>query len=553
MTRGLDVIADAIEGEGTQAVYALMGDANMHLLAELASRNRIPIIHGRHENAVVAMADGSARASGGVGVCSVTCGPGVTQIPTSLTAAVRHGTPLVVLAGDTPTNVPFHFQEFDIGPLVHSTGASFFKVTEADRIADTLERAFFAARTHRTTVVVAIPSNLQQKDVEWFDGYEPSGIRVPAPQRQYPDPTAVESAADFIQSSRRPVIVAGRGAIASKASAAVSELGTRIGALMGTTVRAKGLFRGSPFDLDIVGAFATRTARELLASADCVIGVGASLGHYTTQAGYLSPDARVLQIDTHPVGYYEGQFVADHYIRGDATVTVSLIQDSLRARDWSQSGYRTTETLTRLSANQCVQMEEPPEDGYLDPVAAIRALDQSLTTDTRVVIGGGHFWTIAVTELRTPNAGNFILTTDFGVISQTLPIGVGAYSTDPTSPLVVVEGDGSLLMNIQELETIARHGIGVVIFIVNDGSFGAERHKLNAQGLDGSSAKFGHPDFASIAQAFGISGVRLTDLSTLPKLLARQRETATPLLIDAQVSDSRISNPYRRLHFGQDV
>src|SRR5262245_61633626 len=131
MPKVYQALVDAFEAERATTVFGLMGDGNMYWMSTLARRPGARVVHARHENAAVAMADGYARVTGDIGVCSVTCGPGLTQIATSLTASVRHRTPMVVFAGDTPRAEPFHLQAFEQRPFVVSTGARFVPVTGA--------------------------------------------------------------------------------------------------------------------------------------------------------------------------------------------------------------------------------------------------------------------------------------------------------------------------------------------------------------------------------------------------------------------------------------
>ena len=298
-----DVLAQAFKAEGVEVLYALMGDANMYWAAKMADEYGVQVIHARHEHCAAAMADGYARATGKVGVATTTCGPGFTQIMTALTIAARGNVPMVVFAGDAPMGAAWYLQQIDMAPLTLATGAHYIPVRSIDRMLDNVREAFQVAQVERRPVVLSIPMDLQAQDYPYMADYMPSADIVPAAQRPVPDPVIVDRLIDMIEAAEKPIILAGRGALRSGAKDALEELAEKSGALLATSLFGKGLFDGNPYALDIAGAFASDFARERFAESDLVIGVGAGLGHYTTEGGYLYPMAQVAQIDVNPVSY----------------------------------------------------------------------------------------------------------------------------------------------------------------------------------------------------------------------------------------------------------
>src|SRR6185436_6087593 len=281
--KGYDVLSQAFVAEGVDTMFALLGDANMYWGAIMAQKHNVRVVHARHEHCAVAMADGYARYTGKVGVATVTCGPGFTQIMTALATAARGSIPLVVFAGDSPTSAAWYVQQLELGPLATATGARYLPVKSVDRMLDTVREAFYTARQERIPVVLGVPLDLQKAPFPWGADYSPSTELMPTPQRPAPDPVLVDQLAAMIAESKRPIILAGR-----------------CGALLATSLFGMGLFDHNRFSLGVAGAYASPLAREEFAACDLLIGVGAGLGHYTTEAGYLYPNAKTVQIDLNP-------------------------------------------------------------------------------------------------------------------------------------------------------------------------------------------------------------------------------------------------------------
>lgn len=499
-------LAGLFAQEGVDTIFALMGDANMYWAIALAEDHGVNVVHARHENSACAMADGYARATGKVGVATTTCGPGYTNLMTALTAAVRRRSPLIVLAGDTPMNGAFHGQWLDQRPLAEAVGARFLALRDPERIATDIRDAFYYARHERRPVVVSAPLDMQARNLKDAPKYVPSSAILPRPQRLHPDPELIVEAATAIRAAERPIIIAGDGVLRAQAHDAVRRLGEATGALVATTMRAKGLFEGSPFDLGIAGGYSTDLARELFEKADLVIGIGAGLGHFTTEAGKLYPQARVIQIDTEPRGLWEGVRVADLHIRADAKAAIEALLVEL-AGGGSRTGYRTNALAHAIAGDAPDPRPMPGQLGLLDPRAAITELDAAVPKDFDIVLGNAHFTFHALPHLRGRAPERYFTINDFGAIGHALPAAVGVAAARRNGKVMLIEGDGSLLMTVQDLETIARQNLKLLVCVINDGGYGAEVHRLRPKGIDASHTTFGRPDFAAIAGALDLKGV----------------------------------------------
>ncbi|OYX15519.1 MAG: hypothetical protein B7Z15_00250 [Rhizobiales bacterium 32-66-8] len=550
-TPNYKVLAKAFADEGVEMAFHLMGDGNMYWATSLTRDFGIRAIHGRHENCVVAMADAYARATGKVGVASVTCGPGFTPTVTSLTAAARGSVPLIVFAGDTPITDLHHLQAFDLGPVAEKAGARFIPLRHPDRMLNDVREAFYVARYERTPVVLGVPLDIQTATAAWGLEYVPSADLMPRPQRVQPDPELVAEAAALLAQADRPIIIAGHGAVRSGAIQELTALAEHVGALVATTLRAKGAFHDNPFNLDVSGSFASPYAHELFAEADVVLSAGAGLGSYTTEAGYLFPNAKVIQIDTRPRGLWQGNRTADLHIAADAKAGTQAVAAELRKLTPARGGFRRAEIENRLA--QDVQDDKPfeLEPNSLDPREVVYEVDRVIPKDWDIVMGCAHYFTIAGPMLKGRPAERYHFLTEFGAIGQALPAAVGIAAARGNGKVCLIEGDGSLLMQIQELETLARHGIKLLIISFNDGAYGAEIHKLIPKGITPEEATFGRPNLAAVSQAFGLRGMSVNQMGRLSELFAEHERGDSTSLWDLHISKTVPSISYRRVHSGE--
>jgi acetolactate synthase-1/2/3 large subunit len=548
-----DVLAQAFAAEGVEVLFTLMGDANMYWSAAMADNQQVRLIHARHEHCAVAMADAYARASGKVGVGSVTCGPGYTQIMTALTMAARGNAPVVVFAGDAPIGASWYIQEIDQAPLALATGAHFVPIRTIDRALDCVREAFYVARVEKKPVVLSVPLDLQKETFPYLPDYTPSTELVPQPQKLPPDPAIVDAVTAMVAESERPIVIGGRGATWSGAKAALEALADEAGALLATTLLGKGLFDGNPFALDIAGTFATDLGREYFAESDLVIAAGAGLGHYTTEGGYLFPNAKVVRIDTRPRGLWQGLKTADLHVQADARAAAETIVKRLREKGIRRQGWRSNEVAAKIAAAAETPDPKPytPTPGTLDPRPVVKELDAAIPKDWDIIVAGGHCFSFAMTHLRGRPAGRYHIPIDFGAIGSGLSAAIGVALARGDGKVLLIDGDGSLYQHIQELETVRRHGLKLLICILNDGGYGAESHKFRASGINPEHAVHGRGDLARVAGGFGLSGTKVTTMGQLEGLFRAHQAGAGASLWDVHIDDLIPSRNFRRVHYGE--
>ncbi len=542
--RVYDVLAKVFIQEGVSTCFALLGDANMNWAARLAQQG-CRMVYVRHEHCAVAAAMSYARKTSEVGVATVTCGPGVTQVITALPAAVRAHLPLVVFAGEAPLRSGWYNQGIDQAPLITATGAAYHSLHLPERMPVAIRDAFLQARRERRPVVIGIPFDLQARP---WDGPEklptPSRELLPRPSPIPPHPDDVASAAQLVAGAERVVVFAGLGAVEAKAGAACRALAAKTGGLLTTTLPARGLFHDDPFCIGITGSFSTEVGLEYLAQADLIIAVGGSLAYHAGGGGQLWPKAKTLQIDINPVAVSQGQEVARHHLRADARLGVEALTAALPART---TMWRNESMAARIRDSKPDSHVFEIEPDLLDPRDAVEALEKTLPADWELVNSSGHCsWFFAQMPSRPQE--RFLTIREFGAIGNGISFAMGVAAARPDQTVVLFDGDGSLMMHVQELETIKRHRMNILIIVMNDGAYGSEVHKFRSEGMPEDGSVFGRCNFAGVARGFGLDGKTFKRLDDLPKLLEEFAASGGAAVWDFHVSDRVVSPTIRRAH-----
>lgn len=545
-----EAVANAFVKEGVTTVFGLMGDGNMSWAAAMSAKPGVRMIDVRDEGAGLSMAEGWARATGKVGVCNVTHGPGITRMTTSLVAAVKARVPVVVYTSRTHFNNEWQNQSLNQDRLVGATGAGYIEVMTPAFAEDAVRQAFYQARLHKRPVVLAYPMNIQNAEVDSDgDDYEPSDVLFQGQQRIKPADDRLQAAVKIIAAAKKPVVVVGKGAVLSGAVALAEKLAQRIGALTATTLLAKGALHGE-FHAGISGMFSTRAVMQLFEEADCVIGVGASLNPHTLEGGLLYPKAKIIHINTEPTVLMGNDRQAHCYVQGDARVTLQALNDDLQVFDFKDN-YRTPATRRILLNADRDATEYEIEAGTVDPREVSRVIDDKLPADVGVAIGVGHSFAFPVMIMQKPRVLHEFVN-GFGSIGQTLPTAIGmAVALD--KPFALIEGDGGAMQNIQELDTASRLGLKLLFIVQNDQGLGAEYHKLKATGFDPLLAGVRSPDFGAVARGFGCRGRVVRSLDELAAGIDEFLSGEGPMVLDVRISRNVVNITYRRMFYGEDA
>ena len=548
-----DVIANAFVKEGTTDVFGLLGDSQMKWWAAMSAAG-VRMVDARDEGAALAMADGWARAMNKVGVCSVTHGPGVSRLATSLIMGARYRVPLVVHSGTTGLNRDNAMQFLDQGPLVRATDAGYIEVQRPDFAESAVRQAFYRARLEARPIVLSIPIDVATQDCNGSgESYVSSSRMFPGQQRIRPDVEQINMAAALIEASKKPVILIGRGATQPETLNTLERIGERIGALIAPTLHAKGALGSSDFYTGIAGLFSTRAFIDLCAEADCVIAVGTSMNNYSVlvKGKPLYPNARVVHIDVAPHLMMGSGRGADCYVQGDAGATVVALEELLMQHKVSRSGFRTPAVKKALLEAGRDASEVEIEAGTVDPREVASVLDEHLPANVGLVVGDGHFMSFPVMLMKRPRDPH-VFATAFGSIGQGLATAIGV-AAGTGQPMLCVEGDGGALQNIQELDTAARLGVKLLYVVMNDEAYGAEYHKLKVKKMNEKLSSVRAPDFAKVAEGFGCKGRTARSLEDVSRACDEFMAGDGTMLINVKMSRNVVSIPYQRMHLGIDI
>jgi thiamine pyrophosphate-dependent acetolactate synthase large subunit-like protein len=459
-----------------------------------------------------------------------------------LATAARARIPLVVFAGEPPMTWRSYEQDVDQAAFVAATGARYLPVRSASLLRFRVAEAFWRARLERCPVVLAVPFDLQSDDVGDVPS-EPSSSYLPTADPRVPHPDRVETVADRVRGARRLVVVAGRGARGPGTREACAELAELWDGALATTLPARGLFANQPRCLGIAGGYAHVATREAFGSADLVVAVGASLTRFTSDSGRLFGPDDVVQIDESPQGLVHGQNTASDFLVSDALLGVRAVVDRLRATRSRNpgSGWDVGEYARRVRQEEADPTRFPVEPGTVDPRAVVRELDRLVPRTWTCVNSAGHAAYFAA-HMHDRPVETFVTIREFGAVGNGLCYAIGAALARPDQPVLLTEGDGGLMMHLQELETVRRYGLRLLVCVLNDGAFGSELHRLRAEGLRPGGAVYGRNDIAAMARGFGLLGATVTDVDQLPGLVAEFSRADTTMVLDVQVGD-RVMSP----------
>ena len=546
-----EALAKAFAEEGTAAVFGLMGDRNQYWIEALVNLD-IPVYEVRHEGAGLTMAEGWARVKGLPGVCTTTSGPGYTQLATALVAAARSHTPLVAFCGDTPWGNDDHNQRFNQEPFAAATECGFVRVSNPEAAYEAVQKAFLIARLEHRPVVLSAPEDVQDKPFDDSEEYVPSTSLISAALK-YPDPTAMDKAAEIVASSERPIIIVGRGAIGSDAGKVVIALADRIGALVTTSLMAMNWLRDiEPFHAGISGLFATKAAMMLFQECDCLIAVGASLNLYTTVHGYLYPDAQFVQFDTRPLVVMGDGRVAHCYVQSDARVGLELLDGLLEQRGIrNRVGFRTPEVKAQLSKSVEDAAIFEIEEGTLDPREVSQVADEAIPENVSVVLGVGdqsNFPTMSFVRARPFS----VVIKEFGTVGNGVPTAIGCVIANDNRPTVLMDGDAGFMMHLGEFETAVRYQLPLLVIVMNNEGFGAEYHSLLNANRNAELARVPTPDLGAVAVALGGNGKLVRTIDDLRGAIAEFVDSPGPYVADVRISPSVQGIPMRR-RFGDDT
>ena len=520
MMRAVDAVMECLKAEGVDVVFGYPGGANLPTYDAFVDAG-IRHILVRHEAGGGHAAEGYAKASGKVGVVFATSGPGATNIVTPLTDAMMDSVPLVAFTGQVRTDLlgTDGFQEADTFGITMPIVKHSFMIQHPAEIPRVVHEAFHIARTGRPgPVLIDLPVDLTRAEID----YEPVGdVRLPGYQ-----PTTegnskqIRLAAKALANARRPVLYAGGGVISAGASAELTELALSDRFPVTCTLMGLGAFPAPHAQwLGMLGMHGTRAANYAMDEADLIVAIGARFDdRITGKLSEFAPRAKFIHIDVDPAEISKN--VPAHIpIVGDAKNILQRLVTEYRAT--GADGARLAEWWERIEGwrAQHPLRYDDSADTEIKPQYLIEALYEATGGEAIVSsdVGQHQMWTAQYFHFAKPR--RWINSGGLGTMGFGLPAGMGAAVARPDVPTIVITGDGSIQMNAQELATCTEHRIPVKVFIANNGYLGMVRQWQELfWDRRYSQVDMGQwPDFVKLAEAYGATGMRLTDKSTLAR------------------------------------
>lgn len=540
-----EALATDIRNLGAECVFGLISDDTAQLVAMIDAVG-VKFYNARHENNAVAMAEGYAAATGRLGIVILGRGPATANGIHGATYAQRAGSRVLMIFGDGPNSqaaangVGPDRKGFNAAAVLQGAGIRTFIANDSATARRTLVQAATAA--HHGAVALVLPTNVQQglvDPVATAPGPMVAPAYVPRPARD----SAIRAAAALLQQSRKPLFVVGVGAYHAGAREAIIALADHVGAAIVTTMKAKDMFRGHPFDCGVLGSFSNAGGRRLVEQADCVLAIGAALNQQTTSYGTSLPaELPLIQIDCarSSIGRW---FHADVAVVGDAKFAVEQLLAAVPARSPTEMPMRSEENARWLAgfdlADDFQAMNTPRT---MDGRAAALALDRLLPAERNIVWDNGNF-VAALPYISVPGPGHFKQASDFASIGMGFGAAMGYAAATPERTTVLLLGDGSFLMTMSELETVAREGLPMVIVVMNDCAYGAEVHFLKERGMPVQLTEFPDIDYAPVAEAFGFQAATARTLDELRALAPMLAAPEGPILIDCKIN-SAVAAPF---------
>ena len=541
---GAQMMVKALEDEGVSTLFGIPGGTVIHLYDALYD-SKLNHILMRHEQAAAHAADGYARAGGRPGVCIATSGPGATNLLTGIATANLDSVPLVAITGQVAQSVigTDAFQEADmIGASLPFVKHS-FQLHSVDAIQSTVHKAFYIAASGRPgPVLIDFPADVQKASGDYqystqldFMGYHP--------ENNY-NVARLDEAVSLIEHAERPVIFAGGGVVCSGASELLTEFALKYEIPVTTTLLGKGAFpesHPSGLALGMAGMHGHPVANRALMAADVVVAIGSRFSDRTTgNRQRFAADAKIIHIDLDPAEI-DKTVESDVWLIGDAGRVLEAIMGAMRKKIADHSEWNKTLADIR-------RKEPMPHSSYEGEIAPWQALEAFCEiTDHKAIIttevGQNQMWAAQHCKVEAPR--RFLSSGGLGTMGFGFPAAIGAAYACPGQTVCCVAGDGSLMMNIQELDTCARYNIPVKIMLLNNACLGNVRQwqYLFYNGRDSNDIYTRNPDFVALSESMGVPAFSVSSPGELRPAIEKMLAEPGPALLDVRIPQGAMVLP----------
>ncbi|MTK64943.1 MAG: acetolactate synthase large subunit [Methanobacterium sp.] len=537
--KGGEAIIKSLTDQGVEIVFGYPGGVLLPLY-DVIYDSDLKHILVRHEQCAAHAADGFARASGKVGVCIGTSGPGATNLITGIATAYMDSSPILAIAGQVSSNLIGNdaFQEVDTIGITMPITKHNYQPMKANEIPGMIKSAFYIAGTGRPgPVVLDLPKDVQEEEFEFesakdieLPGYKPT---------MKGHPRQLKRAAKLIKESKKPVILAGGGIILSGATEELLQFANMINAPVSTSLMGKGSFpEDNPLSLGMLGMHGRKVSNFIVDECDCLIAIGCRFSDRTT--GLLSgfaKNAKILHIDVDPAEIGKNVDI-DVPIVGDAK---TILGDLITIIDPEPEKKQEWLNYVKDFKNSCIprlSFNEVP----LKPQQVIKELSEAITEDTIVTtdVGQNQMWMAHYFDVKNPR--KFISSGGLGTMGFGFPAAIGAKIAKPNDDVIAVCGDGGFLMVCQDLATIKEYDIPVIIVVLDNRHLGmvAQWQKLFYDERMSHTHLGESPDFVKLAESFGVKAERIEKPGEMKEAIERAIKSGEPYLLDVIIDPDEI-------------
>ena len=525
---GAQILIETLIEQGVEVIFGYPGGSVLNIYDALyENSHRIRHILTSHEQGAAHAADGYARSSGKTGVVFATSGPGATNLVTGIATAYMDSIPIIAVTGNVPLDLMGRdsFQEVDITGITMPVTKHNYIVKDVNDLADIIREAFVIANSGRPgPVLIDIPKDITAKTGEYIKGEPFKRREIPPPPQDL-----IDSATEMINESSKPLIFAGGGVVSSGAYNELGELSEKMDSPVSLSIMGiSALKKSCPRNLGMIGMHGTPVSNKAVLTCDLLITVGARFSDRVTgNREKFAPNAKIIHIDVDPSE--QGKNVrSDLSIPGDAGKVMKMLKNQINAGhngDWMHElmAYKAHTPMPYAMDIEKVNIRE-----------VLNEIHSAAGDDAVVVTDVGQHQIITAQYYRFSKPRSFISSCGLGTMGYGMGAAIGAKTANPDNPVILITGDGSFHMNMNEMACAVSENIPIVVIVMNNGVLGMVRQwqRLFYDGRYSNTGINRKTDYVKLAHAFGASGFRIAHRADIKPVLQKALKLKKPCIID---------------------